>query len=38
MADSGMLNDPGEGWKEQKERYDKIATMEDLRILEGRNL
>ena len=38
MADSGMLSDLGEGWKEQKERYDKIATMEDLRKLEGRSL
>jgi len=36
MAVSGML-DIGEGWKEQKEKYDKIANLEDLRNLERRN-
>jgi hypothetical protein len=37
MADSGMLNDIGEGWKEQKDRYEKIGNLEDIRKLEGRN-
>jgi len=37
MADRGMLNDIGEGWKEQKDRYEKIGNLEDIRKLEGRN-
>jgi hypothetical protein len=36
MADVDMLDDLGEGWKEEKERYEKIGTVEDLRKLEGR--
>ena len=37
MADAGMLDDVGENWKEQKERYEKIGSLEDIRKLEGRN-
>jgi hypothetical protein len=37
MAEAGMLNDIGEGWKEQKEKYDKIGSLEDIRKLEGKS-
>jgi hypothetical protein len=37
MADADMLDDLGEGWKEEKERYENIGTVEDLRKLEGRS-
>jgi hypothetical protein len=37
MTDADMLDDIADGWKEEKERYDKIGTVEDLRRLEGRN-
>ena len=37
MADSGLLNDAGERWTEQMERYDKISSLEDLRKFEGRS-
>lgn len=36
MADADML-DIGETWKEEKERYEKIGTVDDLRKLEGKN-
>jgi hypothetical protein len=31
FADVRMFADGGEGWKEQMERFDKIATLDDLR-------
>ena len=37
MADAGILNEVSEGWKAQKERYEKIGNLEDIRKLEGRN-
>jgi len=37
LADAGMLDDLGVSWKEQNEKYDKIASLEDLRKLDGRN-
>lgn len=37
MAEVGILDGVGEGWKEQKERYNKIGSLEDIRKLEGRN-
>ena len=37
MGDAGMLEGIGEGWNEQKERYEKIGSLEDIRKLEGRN-
>jgi hypothetical protein len=37
MAEMGVLDGVGEGWKEQKERYSKIGSLEDIRKLEGRN-
>jgi hypothetical protein len=37
LADAGMLDDLGAGWKEQKDKYDKIASLEDLRKLDGRS-
>jgi hypothetical protein len=37
MADTGMMDGVGEDWKEQKERYEKIASLEDIRKLDGRN-
>lgn len=36
MGDAGMLDGIG-GWKEQKEQYEKIGSLEDIRKLEGRN-
>jgi hypothetical protein len=36
MADADMLDNIGETWKEEKERYEKIGTVDDLRKLEGR--
>ena len=36
MAEKGMLDEIGEGWKEQKNRYEKIGSLEDVRKLEGR--
>lgn len=37
MAESGILDSVGENWKEQKERYDKIGSLEDIRKLDGKN-
>jgi hypothetical protein len=37
MADAGILDEVSEGWKGQKERYEKIGNLEDIRKLEGRN-
>ena len=37
MGDARMLEGIGEGWNEQKERYEKIGSLEDIRKLEGRN-
>jgi hypothetical protein len=37
MADTGLMDGVGEDWKEQKEQYEKIASLEDIRKLEGRN-
>jgi hypothetical protein len=37
LADAGMLDDLGVSWKEQKDKYDKIASLEDLRKLDGRS-
>ena len=37
MSDAGMLDGVAERWKEQKERYEKIGSLEDIRKLEGRN-
>ena len=37
MADAGVVGDIGEEWKEQKEQYEKIGSLEDVRKLEGRN-
>lgn len=37
MGDAGMLDGVVEGWKEQKERYEKIGSLDDIRKLEGRN-
>jgi hypothetical protein len=31
FADVRMFGDGGGGWKEQMERFDKIATLDDLR-------
>jgi len=37
LADASVLNDVGKNWKEQKEKYDKIASLEDLRKLDWRS-
>jgi hypothetical protein len=37
LADKGILGDIVEGWKEQKDRYEKIGNLEDIRKLEGKN-
>src|SRR5271154_1560328 len=37
LADAGMLDDLGASWKEQKDKYDEIASLEDLRKLDGRS-
>src|SRR5271154_1274749 len=37
LADAGMLDDLSASWKEQKDKYDKIASLEDLRKLDGRS-
>jgi len=37
MADAGILDALAENWKEQKERYDKIGSLEDIRKLDGKN-
>jgi len=37
LGDARMFGFAGEGWKEQKEQFEKIATLEDLRKLDGRN-
>ena len=37
MADSNILDAVGENWKEQKEEYDKIGSLDDIRKLDGKN-
>ena len=37
LADAGMLGDLAGNWKEQKDKYDKIASLEDLRKLDRRS-
>src|SRR5271170_1791854 len=37
LTDAGMLDDLGASWKEQKDKYDEIASLEDLRKLDGRS-
>ena len=36
LSQAGLMNNSGDRWNEQKERYDKIGSLEDLRKLEGR--
>jgi hypothetical protein len=37
MADAGIFDTSTENWKEQKEQYDKIGSLEDIRNLDGTN-
>lgn len=37
LSDARMFGAAGEVWKEQKERFEKIASLEDLRKLDGKN-
>jgi len=37
LGDARMFGFSGDGWKEQKEQFEKIATLEDLRKLDVRN-
>ena len=36
LADAGMLDDMDKTWKEQKDKYNKVASLEDLRKLDRR--
>jgi len=36
LSQAGLMNNSGDMWNEQKERYEKIGSLEDLRKLEGR--
>ena len=36
MAQTEVINDVRENWNQQKREYEKIASLEDLRKLEGR--
>ena len=37
LGDARTFGSATEGWKEQKERFEKIATLEDLRKIDGKN-
>ena len=37
LGDARMFSFSGDGWKEQREQFEKIATLEDLRKLDVRN-
>ena len=36
LVDVEMLNDIDKTWKEQKDKYDKVASLKDIRKLDGR--
>jgi hypothetical protein len=36
LGQTGLMDNSGDKWNEQKEGYEKIGSLEDLRKLEGR--